>query len=127
MEDIIIRGSKKTFSTPTVGFIVSTGRCSIEGEAYLEDPIVFFQPLYDWLHEYIETIKKPVIFEIKLTYFNTSASRCIFDMMFILRDYVDKGGDVTVNWYYEKDDKDMLDEIDDYLNDTGLEIDRIPY
>lgn len=127
MKDLIIKGTKKTFFTPTVEFIVSTGKCSITGEAYLEDTIDFFQPLYNWLHEYIDNIKKPIIFEVRLTYFNTSASRSIFDMLFILREYVDNGGNVTVNWYYDKDDEDILTEIEDYLHDTGLDINRIPY
>lgn len=127
MDDLIIIGEKKTFSTPTVEFIVETGRCSIVGEAYLEDSIGFFQPLYDWLYKYIETVKKPIMFILNLSYFNTSASKSIFDMMFILREYVNNGGKVTVRWYYEEDDEDMLLEIEDYLNDTGLEIERISY
>ncbi len=127
MDDLIIKGFKKAFSTPSVEFYAATGKCSISGEAYLEDPLAFFQPLYDWLYEYIESVKKTIFFEIKLSYFNTSASRCIFDMLFILKEYADKGGQVIVDWYYEKDDEDMLLEIDDYLRDTGLEIARIPY
>ena len=127
MEDLIIEGEKKTYSIPTVEFFASTGKCFITGEAYLEDTLVFFQPLYNWLYEYIEKVNKPILFEIKLTYFNTSVSRCIFDMLFILREYVNKNGEVTVKWYYEKDDEDMLLEIDDYLRDTGLEIAKIAY
>ncbi len=126
MNDLIIEGIKKTFFTPSVEFIVSTGKCSIEGEAYLEDPLNFFQPLYDWMYEYMEKIKKPIVFEIRLSYFNTSAARCVYDMLFILKEYIDKGGEVTVSWYYDEDDEDMLLEIDDYLRDTGLEIARIP-
>ena len=127
MEDLIIIGEKKTFSIPTVEFIAETGNCSIIGEAYLEDSISFFQPLYDWLYEYIETVKKPITFILNLSYFNTSASKSIFDMLFILREYVNNGGKVSVKWYYESDDEDMLLEIEDYLNDTGLDIERIPY
>ena len=127
MEDLIIKCLKKSYSNPEVKFIADKGKCSITGEAYLEDPVGFFQPLYDWLYEYIETVKKPIYFEINLNYFNTSASRCIFDMLFILKEYVDKEGNVIVDWYYEKDDEDMLLEIDDYLRDTGLEISKIPY
>ncbi|MEN8121505.1 MAG: DUF1987 domain-containing protein [Bacteroidota bacterium] len=127
MNDLIIKGVKTTFFTPTVEFIVSTGKCSIKGEAHLEDTVEFFQPLYDWLYEYIEKIKKQIVFEINLTYFNTRASRSLFDMLFILRKYVDNGGKVSVNWYCDKDDQDMLDEIEDYLDDTGLEINRIVY
>jgi hypothetical protein len=37
-------------------------------------------------------------------------------MLFILREYVNKGGQVLARWYYEEDDEDML-----------LEIERISY
>ncbi len=127
MENIYIEGSHTNFFVPTVDFNAETGVCILSGESFLEDTIEFYDPLVQWLEEYTSEIKKPLTFEIKLTYFNTSTSRSILDLLNILKEYEDDGGEVTVNWHYDEDDIDMEEDIEDYMLDTGLEINMIPF
>ena len=127
MENIYIEGSHTNFFIPTVDFNAETGRCTLSGESFLEDTIEFYDPLVQWLEGFTTEIKKPVIFEIKLTYFNTSTSRSILDLLNILKDYEEDGGDITINWHYDEDDIDMEEDIEDYMLDTGLEINMIPF
>ena len=115
LEDIVIEGSHKNFFTPSVNFNAKTGICELSGESFLEDTQEFYKPLIDWLEEYTTKIKKPIAFLIKLTYFNTSTSRCILDLLNVLKDYEDEGGDVTVNWHYDENDSDMEEDIEDYM------------
>ena len=122
LENIEIEGSHKNFFTPTVKFDAQTG-----GESFLEDTAEFYKPLVDWLVEFTTKIKKPIAFIIKLTYFNTSTSRCILDLLNVLKDYEDEGGEVTVNWHYDENDSDMEEDIEDYMIDTGLNINIIPF
>ncbi|MBR4265992.1 MAG: DUF1987 domain-containing protein [Bacteroidales bacterium] len=127
LEDIVIEGSHKNFFTPSVNFNAKTGICELSGESFLEDTAEFYKPLIDWLVEYTEKIKKPIAFIIKLTYFNTSTSRCILDLLNVLKDYEDEGGEVVVNWHYDENDSDMEEDIEDYMIDTGLKINIIPF
>lgn len=127
MENIYIEGSHTNFFVPTVDFNTETGKCTLSGESFLEDTIEFYDPLVQWLEGFTTEIKKPVVFEIKLTYFNTSTSRSILDLLNILKDYEEDGGEVTINWYYDEDDIDMEEDIEDYMLDTGLEINMIPF
>ena len=127
MENIIIEGSHTNFFIPTVEFDVEAGTCLLAGESFLEDTIEFYDPLVQWLEEYTTEIKNPLTFDIKLTYFNTSTSRSILDLLNILKDYEEDGGQVSVNWYYDEDDIDMEEDIEDYMLDTGLEIEMIPF
>ncbi|MCQ2975304.1 MAG: DUF1987 domain-containing protein [Bacteroidales bacterium] len=127
LEDIVIEGSHKNFFTPSVSFNAKTGICELSGESFLEDTADFYKPLVDWLVEFTTKIKKPIAFLIKLTYFNTSTSRCILDLLNVLKDYEDEGGEVTVNWHYDENDSDMQEDIEDYMIDTGLEITMIPF
>jgi len=127
MENIYIEGSHTNFFIPTIDFNAESGVCVLSGESFLEDTIEFYDPLVQWLEEYTSEIKKSIIFEIKLTYFNTSTSRSILDLLNILKEYEDDGGEVTVNWHYDEDDIDMEEDIEDYMLDTGLEINMIPF
>jgi hypothetical protein len=127
MENILIEGSHTNFFVPTVDFNAEIGICTLSGESFLEDTIEFYDPLVQWLEEYTTQVKNPVTFEIKLTYFNTSTSRSILDLLNVLKDYEETGGQVTVNWHYDEDDIDMEEDIEDYMLDTGLEINMIPF
>ena len=127
MENLEIEGSHKNFFIPTVNFNAKTGICEISGESFLEDTVEFYRPLIDWIEEYINNVRGPIALIIKLTYFNTSTSRSILDILNLLRDYEESGGEIVVNWHYDENDIDMEEDIDDYIIDTGLEINKIPF
>jgi len=127
MENLEIEGSHKNFFIPTVSFNAKTGICQISGESFLEDTVEFYRPLIDWVDEYIKTVKGPLALIIKLSYFNTSSSRSLLDILNLLRDYEEVGGEVVVNWHFDENDIDMEEDIDDYIIDTGLEINKIPF
>lgn len=124
MNDIHIKGVRGIYIAPAVDFVAATGECTLEGESFLEETSNFYSPLLDWLNDFIET-KKPIYFNIKLTYFNTSTSKWILNILHTLKYYIDQKGKVVVNWYYYEDDVDMSEEIDDYIIDSGVEINKI--
>jgi hypothetical protein len=124
MDDIHIKGVRGIYIAPAVDFLSSTGECTIEGESFLEETSNFYAPLLDWLNDYIET-NKSITFNIKLSYFNTSTSKWILNILHALKHYKDLGGTVVVNWFYFEDDIDMAEEIDDYIIDSGIHINKI--
>ncbi len=126
MKDIYIQGSRDVYIVPTVKFLAKQGSCEISGESFLEETIKFYQPLFEWLREFTAEIRKPITFNVKLTYFNTSTSKCILTLLGILKKFEDDGGEVTVNWFYDEDDEDMKDDIEDYVVDSGMKINLIP-
>jgi len=122
MEDKHIIGYKSSYIIPTVDFNVSTGICEISGESFLEETAKFYSPLLDWIKKYTYSVKKPITFIFKLTYFNTSTSKWILNILNAIKRFEENGGEVTINWYYREDDVDMQDDIEDYIIDTGLKI-----
>jgi hypothetical protein len=63
-----------------------------------------------------------------MTYFNTSSSRRFLEIFDLLEEYKkEQGGDVTVNWYYQKEDVDMLESGEEYAEDVDLNFNLIPY
>ena len=109
MEDIHIEGVHEAYFTPTVNFEASTGRCEISGESYLEETSKFYSKLLDWIRKYTTTIKGSLNFDFKLSYFNTSSSKCLVDILDLLKKYQNDGGKVTVNWYYDDSEEELED------------------
>ena len=112
---------------PEVNFDASSGECLLKGESYMEEAYKFYMPLLNWLKEYALDGGNSVTLNVKLTYFNTNSSRLLLDMFDILKKSVDAGNDVAINWYFEEDDPDIKDEVEDFEIETGLEIKMIPF
>ena len=108
MKDIHIKAIRGIYISPSVDFEVETGICEIKGESFLEETSNFYSPLADWLYEYTKT------------------SKWLLNLLHILREYQINNGEIKVNWYYYKDDIDMSEEIDDYIIDSGIKINKIP-
>ena len=103
-----------------VVFEAETGILAMTGSSYPENPVEFFAPLYAWLKEFIATVNCPLIVNITISYLNTSSSKCLLDFLEILDKYYEAGGTVTVNWYYEEGDEDMLETGEELCEDLLL-------
>ncbi len=129
MENLEIQGQLSTFFIPSVNFSAETGICEISGESYLEDAFQFYDVLMDWINQYFTEGNNEIEVNIRLTYFNTSSSRAILDLLRLLKNYQDnRDYKVIVNWYYPNPDYDeMKAEAEDYVDETGLVMNLIPY
>ena len=127
MENLEIKGESGVYFIPEVKLNATTGKCEISGESYLEDTDEFYNNIINWLEKYTTEVKKPLNFTFKLTYFNTSSSRSILNVLRVLKKYEDGGGSVTVNWYYPEDDDSIAEEAEDYMKDTGLKINMFEF
>ena len=107
-----IEGSNKT---PYIRFDPNSGILEMKGRSIPENAVEFYKPLVDWLTEYAKNPNDKTEVNIQLEYFNTSSSKCILDVFKKLEEINKKDGkEVTINWYYEEDDEDMLEAGEDY-------------
>jgi hypothetical protein len=103
-----------TFETPTIFFDLDLGSLEIKGRSIPENPIEFYQPLFEALGRYEKMGKLSTSVNIKLEYYNSSSSKCILDMLKKLETINENGNKVSVNWYYEEEDENMLLAGEDY-------------
>ena len=108
MDNLTIEGSAKT---PTVEF-EGVGKLLIKGRSIPENSIEFYKPVIDWIGAYGGAPKDVTEVNVQLEYFNTSSSKCILDVFKKLESVT--GSEVSVKWYYEEDDEDMLEAGEDY-------------
>ncbi len=123
MENFFFQGQK---FTPTINFNGETGILSIEGQSYPEHAEEIFAPVLGWVQRYLDTPNRTIVLNFHLSYFNTATSRRFQDLLEILEAYAkEKGGKVTINWYYREDDYDMLENGEDYIESIDLNINLV--
>lgn len=128
MEDIVIKNEQGAFFTPNVNFSAATGKCVLQGESYLEDSFEFYANLTRWIEQYLGSGKSTLEVDFKLTYFNTSSSRAILELLRKLKMWQAEGKQITVNWFYpDPDDDDLLMEAEDFMDDAKIKMNLISY
>ena len=97
-----------TEDTPEIDFDTTTGVFKVTGRALPEDAHEFFKPIEDWLQEYVESPLDSTIVEMRIDYFNSAATRYIFNLLMCFEDIVEAGKDAKIVWYYKAED-DMIE------------------
>ena len=104
MDQLIIEATE---DTPLVHLDVEGDKFLIAERSLPENSIEFYQPVFEWLNQYIESPKDKTRFEFKLEYFNTSSAKQITKVLLILEKLASKS-EVVIVWHYKKEDFDML-------------------
>lgn len=117
MQGYFIRSSRVT---PSVYFNPNKELLDLRGKSSPENPLNFYGSLLLNIDKYAE-IKGNITVNLAFEYFNTSSSKCIFNLLRKLDEISQLGKRVIVNWYYENDDEDMLEAGEDYSSFFGYE------
>lgn len=118
MEALIIHPDDK--SLPSINLNPADGEFRIQGRSTPDNPMAFYQPVFDFFSQYKLNPCKQNNLHIYLEYFNTSTSKCLFDIFTIFTQIHKAGNEVTVYWYYIKHDEDMLESGKDFEEYTKL-------
>lgn len=106
---------EETEKTPQINFDHERGKLEIKGKSVPEDSFKFFEPMNNWLDEYVTSPAESTELNIALEYFNTSSAKVLLEV-FKKMNQLEKNGKstITINWVYEEDDDDMLEAGQDY-------------
>lgn len=94
------------------------GVLTLEGKIFPEDAKIFWMPIIAELKIYIEN-KKRLTANFKLDYLNT-ASMLWISTTFQMLQQLSIIADVTINWYFRKNDEDMEIFGEDYKSSTRI-------
>jgi len=94
-----------TEDTPMIDFDTTTGVFKVTGRALPEDAHSFFKPIEEWLEEYVEDPLDSTVVEMRIDYFNSAATRYIFNLLMCFEDLVEAGKDVKILWHYKEGDE----------------------
>lgn len=118
MEKIFI---EPTRVTPLVNFDPDEGLLEIKGRSSPENSILFYQKVIDSLDEFADSDRSEFTANFSFEYFNTSSSKCLFDVFKRLSRISENGKSLIINWYYEEDDEDMMEAGEDYADLLDLD------
>ena len=114
-----------TKNTPGVLLDPNRGIFKLFCRSSPENSLEFYTPIRTALSNTIET---PVVdVRIKMDYFNTSSSKCLYDLLKEVKNLKDQGKSVQVRWYYEESDEDILEAGEDYSDLLNLPFKFLPY
>ncbi len=122
MESYFLSATQKT---PQLKFDVVEGVFEISGRSIPENSIEFYKPLLNWLDEYVKTPKESTHLKIILEYFNTSSSKCLVEIFRRLEVLHKSGQELKIDWYYEKEDEDILESGQDFKEIMKLPIEMV--
>ncbi len=104
-----------------------TGVIELEGVSYPQDAADFFNPIYEWLENYIDQVGAAITLNLRINYLNTSSTKCLFDFIDRLEEYYKTGQEVKINWYYEQDDEDIKETGLEFQEDMELPFELLSY
>lgn len=118
METISQEGSRRT---PEILFDPA-GKIRLAGRSTVEDPKDFFEPLVNWVTEYVNAPPPETVVDIKLEYFNSGTAKYILTILQVLACVNQRNSRLLINWYYEDGDDDILERGEYYasLLDTNF-------
>jgi hypothetical protein len=100
-QNLILQASR---STPQVVFEIN-GNLLIKGRSFILDPVLFYQPLIDWVNQlHCITVK----IDIDIDYFNSASSKNLLEILKNIDTNIFVH-EFTVIWNFESDDEEILE------------------
>jgi len=122
MEKIFMEPSRVT---PLINFDPEEGILEMKGRSSPENSIQFYQKVIQNLDMFAVDGQGDFTANFAFEYFNTSSSKCLFDVFKRLVRIRDSGKELVINWFFEEDDEDMMEAGEDYSDLLDLEFNFI--
>ncbi|MEQ8470670.1 MAG: DUF1987 domain-containing protein [Marinoscillum sp.] len=110
-----------TRTSPYVMLDSSEARIEIKGSSSPDNAVQFYYPIIRKIKDLFIPVRGVINVDISMEYFNTSSSKCIFDVLRLLKKLDHPRRKVVINWHYEEEDDDMLETGEDYADLLGLD------
>lgn len=98
-----------TRNTPSIFFEPASGRFEVSGVSVPENASEYYQPVFEWLAINLAHVPEGAIFEFRLSYFNSTSLKAIYQMLKQIKETTVTGPRIGVRWYVEDGDEFMLE------------------
>ena len=107
----------ETRDTPYLIFDPENNRFEISGNSLPEDSAKFFEPVFEWIENYIKYPNESTNLLCKMEYFNSSSAKMFYQIFIELEKINETGKQMKITWYFESGDK--------LIEEKGLEYQSI--
>jgi len=113
-------------AAPYIRFDEENGTLQLKGKSYDDDVVMLFNMLRSKLKAFSTSKPEKLDVNIYLKYFNTSSSKCLFDLLMDLKDIEENGTQLNIIWNFVEGDEEMGEEIEDFRDSLEMEFDIEP-
>jgi len=113
--------------TPKIYLNQHTGMIKFAGRAIPENAKTFFEPLIQWIQQYVESPRDKTLLHFDFEYFNSSSSKLLMEILNLSKQILEKGKELIVEWNYLEEDEEMLDAGETFEELTGLNFNYVAY
>lgn len=103
-----------------------TGQFILYGQSCPEDPLAFYDIIFQWFENYSHDPNNYTEFDIKLTYFNTASAKILLMILIKLEKLKDLGHLVKVRWFFEEEDEDLKEAGEEFETIVDIDFEIIP-
>lgn len=109
-------------TTPLVILDDSTGNCHLIGDSMPENAMEFYGHLLAWMDEHLPAMNGTVHWHFRMTYFNTSSTKGLYQMLARVKAEIAAGKRHEIIWDVENGDEFMHESGENFneLLDLGL-------
>jgi hypothetical protein len=107
-------------AAPYVRFDEENATLQIKGKSYDDDVVMLFNMLRSKLKAFGTNNPAKLDVNIYLKYFNTSSSKCLFDLLLDLKNLEDNGTNLEIIWNFVEGDEEMGEEIEDFRDSLEM-------
>lgn len=113
-----------TSKTPYV-LLDPTGVIKFRGRSIPEDVSIFYDAIVDWIRGYCRRPAPKTDIDIEMEYLNSGTSKYMLKILKIIKEIDFAGSALTINWYYEEGDDDIMERGEYYASILDLSINLI--
>jgi len=116
----------ETRDTPYVLLDAKKNTFQISGNSMPEDAARFFDPIFDWIEEYVKTPNESTHLVCNLDYFNSSSAKMLYQLFIELENIKEIGLKVKISWHFESEDKLIEEKGLEYQSILNIPFEMIP-
>ncbi len=116
-----------TDESPEVILDKEANEFSFKGKSLPEDVKEFYDPIHNWIDEYVKEPNESTVVEFKMDYFNSASSKQILDVLERFAKIKETGKEISIKWYYLEDDEDMEEAGESYADIIKIPLEMISY
>ncbi|MCL2260066.1 MAG: DUF1987 domain-containing protein [Fibromonadales bacterium] len=110
---------EKTTSTPFVLIDEEKKYMKLEGRSFNENVAEFFKEVNDWLDGYLTSNFGTFTFDCAISYFNSSTTKLLLNMLLKMDSHASKEKKIVVNWLTTEDNEIMVECGEDFRDDLN--------
>jgi hypothetical protein len=115
---------QSTAKTPYV-LLDPAGKIIFRGRSIPENVANFYDNLLIWLKNYCDSPAPETLVDIAMEYLNSGTSKYMLKILKLMKEIDSNGYKLTINWYFEEGDDDILERGEYYASILDMDINLI--